>query len=152
MNCHLGGSWRVPLEMKSCNLFISNIFHVPFSRAYRTRSMISNGVKCAATLSNAVLASLVLSLFTVVFPTLPFRLLCAISIDNDSRISVHGVANASLSIPRLGTPRLLPGEECAVTRGRSRYQSRHVGMPEGAPLDFLDPIRVPVSEELKKVP
>jgi hypothetical protein len=44
--------------------------------------------------SNAVLASLVLSLFTVVFPTLPFRLLCAISIDNDSRISVHGVANA----------------------------------------------------------
>jgi hypothetical protein len=78
--------------------------------------MISNGVKCAATLSNTVLASLVLSLFTVVFPTLPFRLLCAISIDNDSRISVHGVANASLSI------------------------------------DFLDPIRPLVSEELKKGP
>jgi hypothetical protein len=25
------------------------------------------------------------------------------------------------SIPRLGIPRLKPGEECAVTRGRSRY-------------------------------
>jgi hypothetical protein len=27
----------------------------------------------------------------------------------------------NISIPRLGIPRLLPGEECDITRGKSRY-------------------------------
>jgi hypothetical protein len=40
-----------------------------------------------------------------------------------------------LSIPRLGIHRLLPGEECAVTRGRSRIILGSLRLlPEGAPL------------------